>query len=164
MKPRLELYVSQTRTVGLLLLTCVMVGGSYFCTTLPPLTAKIAGWAGVAFFSLGFIAIPRQLMRTGPQFVIDERGLEDRRSPLALIEWCDIVGFSVGKIHGQKFLCIDVSDEAKYLARLSTVGRTAAKANEGLGFSPISIGFSGLSKSTDEVMGFITENYLSVNE
>jgi hypothetical protein len=159
MLPRLELYVSQRRTAALLGLTCVMVGASYFCTTIPGIKAKVAGWIGVCFFGLGFIAFPCQLMRSGLQFVIDEHGLEDRRSKFGLIEWADILSLSIGTVHSQRFLCIDVVDPEKYLSRLSKTGRAVAQANKGLGFPEISLGFSGLTKTTDEVFEFIQEHY-----
>lgn len=156
---RLELHVSKTRTLGLLGLTCIMVGGSWFCTTLPSLEARIAGWAGICFFSLGFIAVPRQLRRTGPQVIIDERGIGDLRSKFALIEWADVAALSIGSIHGQKFLCVQVVDPEKYLSRLSASGRAGAKANLSLGFPEIALTFSGLTQTADEVLRFIAEHY-----
>lgn len=156
---RLELEVSRSRLLKLLGLTCVMVASAYFCTTLPDLTARIAGWAGVCFFSLGFVFLPRQFFKSGPQVVIDARGIEDRRSSLGVIEWSDMETLSVGELHSQKFLSIEVSDLGKYLERLSDAGRIAAQANRALGFSEITLGFSGLSHSADEVMRFIRENF-----
>jgi hypothetical protein len=159
MTARLEIQVSKPRTLALIGLTCVMVAVCYFCTTLPDVTPRVVGWIGVCFFSLGFVVLPRQLLRAGPQVVIDERGLEDRRSKLGLVDWADVLSLSVGEIRKQKFLCIEVVDPKKYLDRLSTAGRLAAQANRALGFSEITIGFSGLSHSTDEVMKFIRENH-----
>jgi len=159
MSARLEIEVSKPRTLALIVLTCVMVAMCYFCTTLPELTPRIVGWFGVCFFSLGFVVLPRQLLRGGPQVIIDERGLEDRRSKLGLVDWADVVSLSVGEIKKQRFLCVEVVDPKKYLDRFSIAGRVAAQANRGLGFSEITIGFSGLSHSTDQVMKFIRENH-----
>ncbi len=136
-----------------------MVGACYFCTTLPGLKSRVVGWIGVCFFGLGFFIIPRQLFRKGPQFVVDERGLEDRRSRLGLVEWVDILSLSVGEVRQQRFLCLHVVDPEKYLGRLSKAGRIAARANVSLGFSEITIAFSGLSRSTDDVCRFIRDNY-----
>lgn len=160
MATRLEIQVSKPRTLALIGLTCVMVGMCYFCTTLPDLVPRIVGWFGVLFFSLGFIVLPRQLFRAGPQVVVDERGLEDRRSKLGLVDWSDVVSVTVGAVRKQKFLCIEVTDPKKYLDRLSSAGRVAAQANRSLGFSEITIGFSGLSHSTEEVMRFIHDNHV----
>jgi hypothetical protein len=155
----LELKVSEIRLLKLLGLTFIMVASSYFCTTLPDLTARIAGWAGVCFFSLGFVVLPKQFFKSGPQVVIDGRGIQDRRSNLGLIEWADMESLAAVELHSQKFLSVEVSDLNKYLKRLSGAGRIAAQANRALGFSEITIGFSGLSHSTDEVMHFIRENF-----
>jgi hypothetical protein len=159
MSERLEIQVSKPRTFGLIGLTCVMVAMCYFCTTLPDITPRVVGWIGVCFFSLGFVVLPRQLFRSGPQVVIDGRGLEDRRSKLGLVDWADVVSVSIGEVRKQKFLCIEVVDPKKYLDRLSAAGRVAAQANRGLGFSEITIGFSGLTHSTEEVMTFIRKNH-----
>ena len=129
-----------------------------FCTTLPDLEPRILGWIGVCFFSIGFIVLPRQLFRPGPLVVIDDHGIEDRRTTLGLIDWADVVSLTVGHIRTQKFLCVEVADPQKYLNRFSAAGRIAAKANRGLGFPEITIAFSGLTHSTDQVTAFIREN------
>lgn len=154
---RLEVRVSPLRMLELLGLTCLMVGGAYFCTTLPELTPRVVGWLGMAFFSLGFIAVPVALRRKGPQVVIDERGIEDRQ--LGLIPWEEIAALSVGTIHGEKFLGVHVVEPEKYLARLPGLARINARANPSLGFSPITIGFSGLSHSAEKVVAFIQAHY-----
>ena len=158
MSPRLEIHVSKPRTLGLLALTCLMVAMCFFCTTLPDLEPRILGWIGVCFFSIGFIVLPRQLFRPGPLVVIDDHGIEDRRTTLGLIDWADVVSLTVGHIRTQKFLCVEVADPQKYLNRFSAAGRIAAKANRGLGFPEITIAFSGLTHSTDQVTAFIREN------
>lgn len=141
------------------MLTAVMVGVSYFCTTQPGLKSKVFGWIGVGFFSLGFIVLPRQLVRSGIQFIVDEHGLEDRRSKIGLIEWRDVLSVSVGTIHRQQLLCVHVRDPEKYLDRLSKAGIMIARANERLRFPPITLAFSGLSRSPAEVHAFVQKNY-----
>jgi len=56
----MECYTSKVKLLGFLGLTCVMVGVSYSCTTLPDLIPRVAGWIGVGFFGLGFVALPVQ--------------------------------------------------------------------------------------------------------
>ena len=72
----MECHTSTLKLLGLLGLTCVMVGASYFCTTLPDLMPRVVGWIGVGFFSLGFIAAPIMIARAGPQVVISDEGIE----------------------------------------------------------------------------------------
>jgi hypothetical protein len=152
---QVECHVSRVRLLGLLVLTCLMVGTSYFCTTLPDLTARVAGWAGVAFFSLGFVAIPVMFFRSGPQVIVNEYGIDDLRLRLGLIPWEEIRGLSIGSVHSTKFLCIDLVDREKYLSRLPRWKRSAAAANEMLGFPALTIGFSGLSPGLKEVWAYI---------
>jgi hypothetical protein len=156
---RLELKVNKSRLVKLLGMTCALVSMCFFCTTLPDITPRIVGWAGVCFFSLGFAVLLKQLVKSGPQFVIDGRGIEERRSNLGLIEWADIESLAIVELHSQKFLSVQVRDLKKYLDRIGDAGKIASQANRAMGFSEITIGFDGLSHSTDEVMGFIRENF-----
>src|SRR5437870_3398973 len=92
---RMECYPSKWKLLGLLGLTCLMVGASYFCTTLPELTPRVAGWVGLALFSPGFVALPVMVSRTDPQVVINEEGIEDRRKKIGVIRWEDIQSLSV---------------------------------------------------------------------
>ena len=157
MADHLEIRVSKWRTLGLLVITCVMVAGSYFLTTVPDFEHKIVAWIGVCFFSLGLIVLPRQLLTVGPVVIINEHGFEDRRTRLGVIPWPDIKGMSVCEINKQRILCVDVHDLEKYEARLATVGKHTVKLNKALGFSEISIGFSGLTHSADQALEFIQE-------
>ena len=151
----MECRPSKVKLFGLLGLTCAMVGASYFCTTIPDLTAQVFGWIGVAFFGLGFIAIPRQLLRAGPQVVINDEGIDDRRLKLGPIRWDDIRELSIGSVHGAKFLCIELVDRERYLSRLPAWKRRLGAASEALGFPPLTIGFSGLTPGLDEVWDYV---------
>ena len=92
------------------------------------------------------------------RIVADERGLEERRNSLGLVEWGDVVSLAIRETQRQKFLCIEVADVDKYLERLSRAGRIAAKANRSLGFSEITLTFAGLSHTSEEVLAFIEQN------
>ncbi len=151
----MECYVSRTKLVGLLALTCVMVGASYFCTTMADITARVAGWCGVGFFSLGFVAFPVTFFRSGPQVVIGAEGIEDRRSKLGLMRWEDIRALSVGSVESTRFLCVDLFEPEKYLSRLPRWKRRLAAANEAMGFTPVTIGFAGLTPGIDEVWDYL---------
>lgn len=160
MTARLEIKINKLRILYLIFLTCLMVGLSYLCTTASDDEVRIAGWIGVFFFSIGFLVFPRQLLSEDSQVVIDEHGIEDRRSKFGLVEWSDIVSIGIGEIDKQKFLCLKVIDPSKYLDRVSGVGKFAAKANRALGFSEITVSFTGLSYSAEMAMKFCTDNYL----
>jgi hypothetical protein len=147
----MECYPSKVKLLGLLGLTSAMVSVSYFCTTLPGLTPRVVGWIGVGFFGLGFIALPAMFFQTGPQVVINDEGIEDRRLKVGVIRWEDIRSLSIGSVNSAKFLSVELSDPEWYSSRLPRWRRSLAAANEALGFPALTISFSGLSPSLKEV-------------
>jgi hypothetical protein len=150
-----ECHTSKLKLLGFLDLTCIMVSVSYFCTTLPDMVARVAGWVGVGFFGLGFIAIPLRFFRSGPQVVINEEGIDDRRLIIGVIRWSDIRSLSIRSLNSVKFLCIELVEPEKYLARLPRWRRSLEWTNEILGFPAMTIGFTGLSPGIDQVWEFI---------
>lgn len=156
----MECYASRVKLFGLLGLTCVMVGVSYLCATLPDvdLFHRAMGWIGVAFFGLGFIAFPVMFFRTSPVVVINEDGIEDRRGKLGVIRWEDIRSLSIGSVSSTKFLCVEVADPEKYWSRLPRWHRSLAPVNEALlGSRALTIGFAGLSPGLDEVWVYLQD-------
>lgn len=151
----MECYTSKVKLLGLLSLTCVMVSMSYFCTTLPDLTARVVGWVGVSFFGLGFIALPVMFLRTGPQVIINDEGIEDRRLKIDIIRWEDIRSLSIGSVNSAKFLCVEVADPGRYLSRLPRWKRSLTAANVALGFPALTISLSGLSPGLKEVWAYL---------
>jgi hypothetical protein len=142
---RFEAFPSRLKIAGLLLLNLCMVAVAAFCTTLPAITAKIAGWAGVLFFGLGFVVLPRAFfLAKTPKIVIDDSGIHTGSS-IGLVEWGDITGFRVDSIKGTKFLSVLVVDADKYLQRMSATARMSAQTHPHLGVSEIALCFVGLS-------------------
>jgi hypothetical protein len=136
-----------------------MLGASWFCTTIPNLKAQIAGWVGLVFFGLCFIAILAQLFRSGPSVILDELGIHDLRSSFGTIQWADIVSLRIGSVRSQRFLCVEVRDASTYLSRLPIHKRLLAQANPSMGFPPITIGFAGLSPGLDEIWSHVQQNH-----
>jgi hypothetical protein len=157
--PPMECYVSPWKLIGLLGLTTIMVGASGFCTQLPAPIAQIAGWCGVAFFGLGFVVIPARLFRTSPQVIINEGGIEDRRSKMGVIRWVDIHFLTIGSVQSQKFLCIETADPEVYLCRLSKWKRRIMESNQFFGLPPFIIGFQGLSPGLNEVWKHLADHF-----
>ena len=151
----MECYPSKLKLLGLLCLTCVMVSVFYFLTTQPDLISRVVGWIGVSFFGLGFIALPVMFFRTGPQVVINDEGIEDRRMKIGIIRWEDIRSLSLGSVKSAKFLCVEVADPETHFARLPRWSRALTAASEALGFSALTIGFSGLSPGLKEVWAYL---------
>jgi hypothetical protein len=152
---RMECYISKVKLLGLLGLICIMVSVSYFPTTMPDLIPRVVGWIGVSFFGLRFIVLPIQFFRTGPQVVINDQGIEDRRHRLGIIRWEDIQWLSIGSVSSAKFLCVEVADPETYLSRLPRWGRLLGAATKALRLPPLTIGFSGLSPGLKEVWAYL---------
>lgn len=155
----MKCYTSIPKTIGLLILCVLMISMCYFCTTLPELKPQIAGWVGVAFFGLGFLAIGAQLFRSKASVIIDDNGLHDLRSSFGLIPWADITSLRIASVKSTRFLCVEVRDESIYLSRLPAHKRFIAQANASLGFPPVTISFSGLSPGLDEVWTYLQRTY-----
>ena len=153
----MECYASTSKLLGLLALTCAMVGLSYFCTTLPDSTARVVGWIGVGFFGLGLIGLPLMFFRTGPQIVIGDDGIEDRRLKIGIIRWQDVRSLSIGSVNSVKFLCVEVLYTEKYISRLPRWKRLLAGANSALGFPALTIGFTGLSPGIKAVWAYLQD-------
>jgi hypothetical protein len=136
-----------------------MLGASWFCTTIPRLKAQIAGWVGLVFFGLCFVAILAQLFRRGPSVILDESGIHDLRSSFGTIPWADVASLRIGSMRSQRFLCVEVLDADTYLSRVPLHKRLLAQANSSLGFPPVTISFSGLSPGLDEVWSYVQTNH-----
>ncbi|MBX7158583.1 MAG: hypothetical protein K1X66_09390 [Verrucomicrobiae bacterium] len=153
-------HTSISKILGLACLGILMLGVSWFCTTLPNLKAQIVGWTGSVFFGLCFIAILAQLFRSGPSVIVDEIGIHDlRSSTFGIIQWSDIVSLWIGSVSSARFLCVEVLDPSIYLLRLPSHKRLLAKTNPSLGFPLITISFSGLSPGLGEVWGYIQSSH-----
>jgi hypothetical protein len=106
-------------------------------------------WRG--FFGLGFIAFPVTCFRSGPQVVINDEGIEDRRLKIGIIPWEDIQSLSIGSLNSVEFLCVKVFEPEKYLVRWPRWKRSLAGMNAAFGFPALTISFSGLSPGIREV-------------
>lgn len=156
----MEFRFSKKKLILVLLAGILMTGASYFCTTLPDKIAHIAGWSGVVFFGLCILIIPTKLFNTEPQVIINDMGIEQRNNRLGVIAWADIKSIRVASIDSNnKFLCLDVIDPEKYLFNISELSRKIIAFNKSMGFTPISIGFAGLTPSIDEAANFIHSRY-----
>lgn len=159
---RFEAYPSKAKLLGLFILNIAMVATCAFCVTLPELKAKVAGWAGIAFFGLGLIVIPRAFFRTSrPKIVMDDDGIHTGSS-VGIIEWADIVAFRIDAIKGTKFISIFVDDKIKYLDRMPPLARKSAELHPQMGLSEFTLCFVGLSPGLDEACFYLEENGYNV--
>lgn len=140
-----------------MILTVIMVGGSYYCTTLPDLSLRLAGWIGIAFFGLGFVVIPAVFFQKGPQVTIDETGIEDRRLRVGIIRWDDVSALSIDSVYSSRLLCIRINNPQEYLSRMPVWKRTLTRVSKSMGYSEFTISFAGLSPGLDDVWSFLED-------
>jgi hypothetical protein len=153
MRPeRIECHVARPKLAGMLALVVLMISGSMFCTTLPELVARLAGWFGVAFFGFCLVVISTDALRRGPVVVIDDRGIDYRRFGVGRIEWVDVSGLMY---LGNSLLGIDVVDPEKYLARMPLWLRAMSRLNRACGYQPILVPFHTLRPGISEVREYL---------
>ena len=89
--------------------------------------------------------------------MFDEQGIRDRRLRTGVVCWEDIRNLHVGTIHANSFLCIELVDERKYLARLPAWRRRLLELNRLVGFPPLSISFVELTPGFNAVRAYLVE-------
>ena len=151
----MECYASPWKLVGLLLLNVVLVGACAFCTWAPETTARVVGWFGLAFFSLGFVAVPKMLLKEGPIVVVDERGIEDRRWKNVRIGWDEMASLRVVSISGQRMLGIDLVDPDAWFEKAPASFRFGRKFGQAMGLPDVCVSFQGLKPGLDAVFAQI---------
>ncbi len=159
---RFEAFPSKSKIAGLLLIGSVLIATSVFCTTLPELYAKIAGWTGVIFFGLCQCAVGRRLFQTSVvKIAMDDAGIHTGSSQ-GVVEWSDVIGFRIDSLYGNKFLSIFVRDVEKYLARMPPLARQSAQTHPNMGLSEITLSFTGLTPGLSEACHYLAERGFQV--
>ncbi|HEY3318846.1 MAG TPA: STM3941 family protein [Planctomycetota bacterium] len=162
-RPEKVCYESFVKTACYVFLGLLMVGASLFCTRIDRLDAIIAGWFGVAFFGACELVGIARLFVNSPRLTISDSGISDIRDGFGLIEWSDILSVDVAEIQRQKFIALTVEDPEKYVQRLSTFKRWAAKANTALVGTPIIINTHGLDITLEDALTEIRMHLLESN-
>ena len=132
---------SRTRWIFLLVVALCFVAAGVFM--LLSGGEPLVGWTGILFFGGCALVFVRQLLDERPRIVIDDRGILDRTLRVGVVEWADIQGVYGNSINGNAFLCLDLSDPAKYTGRLSPMMRRVVALNTHLGFTELSLNLSG---------------------
>src|SRR5262249_19331718 len=102
---RIEFYTSPMKTLGLINLGVLMTLAGWWCTNLPELKAKIAGYVGMPFFALATVMIVVRLFQTRPHVILSPEGIEVRQWKIGLIPWTDIESVFIWKRKSQRILC-----------------------------------------------------------
>ncbi len=161
----MECYTSRPKILLQFLVAMCFVIGGYVLTTQPGLLHRVIGWVTIVFFGACGAIFPILFLRTGPQVIINDAGIEDRRWKLGVIPWSDVRLLSVFSIQSSKFLGIELVDPDKYLSRLPSWQRRLAVANRLLGAPEFCISFSGLTPGLRKVVEHLrTQRGLHVRE
>ena len=97
-----------------------LIAGSLYYLSLPNITKKCVGGAGVLMFGLCFYQVITSFLKQGPGFVVDEKGIEDFQWGWGVIPWSEIIYVSVKTVKSTRFLSIETKDP-KFIYRKSKV-------------------------------------------
>jgi hypothetical protein len=115
----------------------------------------LVGWLSIIFFGAGIPLFALQILDRRPRLKIDDTGIVDRTLGVGKIAWEDIDDAFVKSIQNVDFICLKLRNPEKYIGKLTPVKRAMAKANEKLGFTPISLNLSGVAVNTHEILELI---------
>jgi hypothetical protein len=125
----MECYYSRSRLIGLALLNTLMMATAWVCLFSPNIVAVMSGWAGIVLCSLAYIGLVKGFCRSGPQVIISDAGIEDRRCAAGLIPWMDIDAVSVGSVASTRFLCLHLREPEKYLGSFPRAAGLPARSS-----------------------------------
>lgn len=97
-----------------------------------------------------------------PRIVINEQGIEDKRTKMGAIEWRDITNLSIVRMKNTQHLQIKVAEPSKYFARMSKIQKIGTKIDTLGGLDELSINVTGLEISADKIAEIIAERVSSV--
>ena len=149
----LEIKSSRLKYVALLIGSFGFVAGGVFI-----LLSGGPQWVGcisIVFFGSGIPLFIWQILDRRPRLKIDDTGIVDRTLGIGKILWEDIDGAYKKAIQGNDFICLKLRNQDQYLGKLTAVKKAMVKANEKLGFTPISLNLSGLSANTDQILELV---------
>ena len=133
--------------------------GLWIVTSAPELDSieyVIGGWGSIVFFGLGVMVFAFKICDRRPTIIINEKGVFDRTLGVGVIEWGDIEDVYKQSVHGNVFICMVLTEPAKYLRHPSKAKAKIASFNRLLGFETINLNLGGVGKTgVDRVMDVI---------
>lgn len=161
-------YQSKVKQIGLSLLGIMMVIASLavFFAGLADKQYVMILIGGISFAFFGFceIAIVKQVIKGKKVVVLTSEGFYDYSSALStkgrMISWSDVSRIEDTNMVGQEFVSVFLKEPEKFLEQLSSMQRTAVKANIKLGFGEINITLQSAKRCTNDQLIAQMNTYL----
>ena len=160
--------LSKNKIVLLLFGAVVFVAGSVWMWSIAdsqnrhsPLFMKSVAAAGGLFFGLCGIYGGYKLFDTRPGLIIDDQGLIDNSSAVAVgrIPWDDIAALRLSVIAGQRLISILLTEPEKYASRGNLFGRMLNATSAKMTGSPINIASIAVRIDFDELVQVLTDAF-----
>ena len=137
----IKLYKSPWKAIKLIALAVPLVVGSIWMIVRTDSSSmdRVMGWIGAIFFGSGIPIFLYHLLDGSSQIIINEIGIFDKTIHKDFINWEIIEGAFLRNIHGQKFICLKVSDEFEPSKKKGFLYKKMAKINEAMGFQELNI-------------------------
>lgn len=120
----------------------------------------LVGGLSVLVFGIFIIYPIIKLFDTKPALIIDENGIVDNSSAVALgrIPWNDIISITETKYFTQKFITVKLSNPEYYIERQSNkLKRKTLKANFNKNGSPVNISTNSMSIKHDQLLQLLKD-------
>lgn len=121
----------------------------------------LVGLFAIAFFGWGFIIFVKRIFNNQPLLMVDQHGITDHSSALALgfIPWQDIENIQLRHMLNQTFISVSVKDQEVYLAKMSSLQRNASKTNLKMGYPLINISLNTTGKNPKKIYQDIEDRF-----
>ena len=141
-----ELHSSPAKS-GFMLAGCIaFVIGSFLMIEHGSDTLVI-GLLSLVFFGFALVKIVQRFGEKGPQVIIDDRGVYDKRSIGFVIPWSQIRFVGVTK----QFIGLQLLDEQPYLDQYTPAKRFFAQLNTYLGYPHFVVNLAGLEGNAKDI-------------
>ena len=141
-----ELHSSPAKS-GFMLAGCIAFVIGSFLMILHVREMFFVGWLGVVFFGFALVKIVQRLGEKGPQVILDDRGVYDKRSIGFVIPWSQIRYVGVTK----QFVALHLVDEQPYLDQYTPAKRFFAQMNTYLGYPHFVVNLAGLEGNAKDI-------------
>ncbi|CAM2793038.1 membrane protein [Streptococcus acidominimus] len=121
----------------------------------------LVGLFAIAFFGWGFIIFVKRIFNNQPLLMVDQHGITDHSSALALgfVPWQDIENIQLRHMLNQTFISVSVKDQEVYLAKMSAIQHNASKTNLKMGYPLINISLYTTGKNPRKIYQDIEDRF-----